>query len=108
MIRRYEYRVDGAVYVPVISSPPHTVDFVLRSALAATGGQIAECFRRDLRCGYLDREAFEATFAAHEAERIERASRPRAIPFVEDDGGRDAAGFRGFTGDCVVRAVAIA
>lgn len=30
------------------------------------------------------------------------------IPFVADDGGRTAAGFRGETGDCAVRAVAIA
>ncbi len=31
-----------------------------------------------------------------------------AIEFVEDDGGRAAAGFRGEAGDCVVRAIAIA
>jgi hypothetical protein len=30
------------------------------------------------------------------------------IPFVYDDGGREAAGFQGATGDCAVRAVAIA
>lgn len=30
------------------------------------------------------------------------------MPFVRHDGGRAAAGFRGRTGDCVVRAVAIA
>jgi hypothetical protein len=28
--------------------------------------------------------------------------------WVKDDGGRDAAGFKGTTGDCVVRAIAIA
>lgn len=31
-----------------------------------------------------------------------------ALPWVLDDGGRLAAGFRGETGDCVVRAIAIA
>jgi hypothetical protein len=30
------------------------------------------------------------------------------IPFVRDDGGRAAAGFKGTTGDCAVRAIAIA
>lgn len=30
------------------------------------------------------------------------------MPFVYDDGGRAAAGFKGVTGDCVVRAIAIA
>lgn len=30
------------------------------------------------------------------------------IEFVKDDGGREAAGFKGHAGDCVVRAVAIA
>lgn len=30
------------------------------------------------------------------------------IPWVNDDGGRAAAGFKGSTGDCVVRAIAIA
>lgn len=30
------------------------------------------------------------------------------IAFVQDDGGRAAAGYRGETGDCAVRAVAIA
>lgn len=30
------------------------------------------------------------------------------IPFVEDDGGRRAAGFRGDAGDCVTRAITIA
>jgi hypothetical protein len=30
------------------------------------------------------------------------------IPFEQDDGGRAAAGFRGTTGDCVTRAIAIA
>lgn len=30
------------------------------------------------------------------------------IQFVEDDGGRAAAGYRGYTGDCGTRAVAIA
>lgn len=30
------------------------------------------------------------------------------IPFVVDDGGRAAAGFRGETSDCVTRAIAIA
>lgn len=32
----------------------------------------------------------------------------RPFPFVEDDGGRAAAGFRGQAGDCACRAVAIA
>lgn len=31
-----------------------------------------------------------------------------AIAFVEDDGGRAAAGYRGWAGDCVTRAIAIA
>lgn len=31
-----------------------------------------------------------------------------ALPFVEDDGGRAAAGYRGKVGDCVVRAIVIA
>ena len=31
-----------------------------------------------------------------------------ALPFVYDDGGRAAAGYQGKTGDCVVRAIAIA
>jgi hypothetical protein len=30
------------------------------------------------------------------------------MPFVYDDGGRRAAGYRGDAGDCVVRALAIA
>lgn len=30
------------------------------------------------------------------------------LQFVLDDGGREAAGFRGWTGDCVVRSIAIA
>jgi hypothetical protein len=30
------------------------------------------------------------------------------IPFEQDDGGRAVAGFRGTTGDCVTRAIAIA
>lgn len=30
------------------------------------------------------------------------------IPFVADDGGREAAGFKGEAGDCVTRAIAIA
>ena len=30
------------------------------------------------------------------------------LPFIANDGGREAAGFTGDTGDCVVRAVAIA
>ena len=30
------------------------------------------------------------------------------MPFVKDDGGRAAAGFKGSTGDCVTRAVCIA
>lgn len=32
----------------------------------------------------------------------------RALPWVPDDGGREAAGFLGDAGDCVVRAIAIA
>lgn len=31
-----------------------------------------------------------------------------ALPFIYDDGGRKAAGFKGETGDCVCRAIAIA
>lgn len=31
-----------------------------------------------------------------------------SIAFVQDDGGRAAAGFKGATGDCVTRAIAIA
>jgi hypothetical protein len=30
------------------------------------------------------------------------------IPYVPDDGGREAAGFRGYTGDCAARSAAIA
>lgn len=37
-----------------------------------------------------------------------RVEKVPLLPFVEDDGGRAAAGFRGSTGDCVVRAIAIA
>lgn len=33
---------------------------------------------------------------------------PTALPWQYDDGGRAAAGYRGETGDCVVRAIAIA
>lgn len=33
---------------------------------------------------------------------------PEPMPWVEDDGGRQAAGFRGRTEDCVTRAIAIA
>lgn len=36
------------------------------------------------------------------------ASGPGGLPFVQDDGGRAAAGFQGTAGDCVVRAIAIA
>jgi hypothetical protein len=36
------------------------------------------------------------------------APAPRPRPFVFDDGGRAAAGFRGFTDDCTTRAIAIA
>jgi hypothetical protein len=32
----------------------------------------------------------------------------KLMPFIKDDGGRAAAGFKGITGDCVTRAVAIA
>jgi hypothetical protein len=32
----------------------------------------------------------------------------KQMPFVQDDGGRAAAGYKGSTGDCVVRAIAIA
>ena len=31
-----------------------------------------------------------------------------AMPFHYDDGGRSAAGYKGYTGDCVVRSIAIA
>lgn len=34
--------------------------------------------------------------------------RCQAIRFVQDDGGREAAGFRGSAGDCAVRSIAIA
>lgn len=43
--------------------------------------------------------------ANHEAEAA--ASAPH-MPFVKDDGGRAAAGFKGSAGDCVARSVAIA
>lgn len=33
---------------------------------------------------------------------------PTEVPFVKDDGGRAAAGYRGTAGDCVVRSIAIA
>lgn len=33
---------------------------------------------------------------------------PRPLPFVADDGGRAAAGFKGSAGDCVARSIAIA
>lgn len=37
------------------------------------------------------------------------STRPTSmIQFVEDDGGRKAAGYKGTTGDCVVRAIAVA
>lgn len=32
----------------------------------------------------------------------------QALPWVYNDGGRDAAGYKGETGDCVVRSIAIA
>lgn len=35
------------------------------------------------------------------------ASALSSLPFVPDDGGRAAAGFRGSAGDCVARAIAI-
>ncbi len=35
-------------------------------------------------------------------------SRPRPLQFQFDDGGRKAAGYKGRTGDCVVRSIAIA
>ena len=35
-------------------------------------------------------------------------ARRTALPFAKDDGGRVEAGFRGDTGDCVTRAIAIA
>ena len=35
-------------------------------------------------------------------------SKTRAMQFQHDDGGRSAAGFKGETGDCVTRAIAIA
>lgn len=41
--------------------------------------------------------------AQGEAESVQKA-----IGFQQDDGGRAAAGFRGTTGDCAVRAIAIA
>ena len=34
--------------------------------------------------------------------------RAKALDFIHDDGGRQAAGFQGGSGDCVVRAIAIA
>jgi hypothetical protein len=37
-----------------------------------------------------------------------RRRRVRPLPWVPDDGGRAAAGFRGHAGDCVTRAIAIA
>ena len=39
--------------------------------------------------------------------RKKERQKPSLIPFVRDDGGRQAAGFRGLAGDCVCRAVAI-
>ncbi len=35
-------------------------------------------------------------------------SQPRLLPFQFDDGGRKAAGYKGKTGDCVVRSIAVA
>jgi hypothetical protein len=32
----------------------------------------------------------------------------RALDFIRDDGGRSAAGFKGYAGDCVARSIAIA
>jgi hypothetical protein len=37
-----------------------------------------------------------------------RRHRVRPLPWIPDDGGRAAAGFRGHAGDCVTRAIAIA
>ena len=39
---------------------------------------------------------------------VEKLGNIDRLPFEFDDGGRAAAGFKGTTGDCVVRAVAIA
>lgn len=45
------------------------------------------------------------------ADDVEASAPPegvKVLPFVENDGGRAAAGFKGHTGDCVARAIAIA
>ena len=45
---------------------------------------------------------------AEHIRQVAQALRPRCVAFVRDDGGRAAAGFKGKTGDCVTRAIAIA
>jgi hypothetical protein len=59
--------------------------------------------------------ADDAVLAVREGSTLDRAIRTattwnvgEAMPFVQDDGGRATAGFKGTTGDCVVRAIAIA
>lgn len=52
-------------------------------------------------CGYCDMRR-----AAHVRAGGSAAGQP--LPWVYDDGGREAAGFKGSTGDCVTRAIAIA
>ena len=39
---------------------------------------------------------------------MEFTNLPTPLRFIKDDGGRAAAGFKGETGDCVTRAIAIA
>jgi hypothetical protein len=46
--------------------------------------------------------------SANGITRIFRRTAIRPLPWVRDDGGRAAAGYRGSAGDCVTRAVAIA
>jgi hypothetical protein len=43
-----------------------------------------------------------------ERRRDAQAARGGAMKFIHDDGGRAAAGYKGETGDCVTRAIAIA
>lgn len=55
------------------------------------------------------KEEIKPTNESAEIERQEQGfMTDTTIRFVRDDGGRAAAGFKGSTGDCVVRAIAIA
>ncbi len=55
--------------------------------------------------GYADDEYIDAM---HQADAAQRELETTGMPWVYDDGGRAAAGYKGKARDCVARAVAIA